>query len=545
MKNLKLALLSIFLIALSFTSCTNDEPVIEPQNIEDSQSITTSLAQLKTQFNSEGNITPTNNPAGNIVFDFCFDFVYPINLSYNNGATVTVNNLDGLIDIMVASTNELYINGIAFPFDVETFDNNTNSIVIETIENEEEFVELLLSCNFDDTVVCPEVYDPVCVEVTDPNGLTFTITYTNACYALEDGFTENDFIDDCSNDFYAGGLFDCFSINFPVDLITEDGEIITINTEEEFYNAIYNLYIFDFVYPFTITISENDSEESIVINNETEFETILENCYNNSDCYDIYAPVCVEVIDSNGEITIVTYDNDCYALLDGFTPNDFVDCGTIECTEDDIASILTACPWALSFNNDDLYIYQFNTDGTFEVTIENNSVTTGTWFIVDAANDLFFIPMNAESPNFDDEWEISSCNGQNFSAYSLALGPDGAVIESTCEDGNNPGDLCDEEYIAEIFEICNFWEANVNGVIYDYVFSGSGTLEIFNPNGVAVAGGTWEIGYDGGQSVTFMVLNTNLDSFTTVWFFINCDGEGNFDVITNGGAASDIQAACD
>ena len=61
MKNLKLALLSIFLIALSFTSCTNDEPVIEPQNIEDSQSITTSLAQLKTQFNSEGNITPTNN----------------------------------------------------------------------------------------------------------------------------------------------------------------------------------------------------------------------------------------------------------------------------------------------------------------------------------------------------------------------------------------------------------------------------------------------------------------------------------------------------
>ena len=42
-----------------------------------------------------------------------------------------------------------------------------------------------------------------------------------------------------------------------------------------------------------------------------------------------------------------------------------------------------------------------------------------------------------------------------------------------------------------------------------------------------------------------MVLNTNLDSFTTVWFFINCDGEGNFDVITNGGAASDIQAVCD
>jgi hypothetical protein len=519
MKNLKLALLSIFLIALSFTSCTNDEPVIEPQNIEDSQSITTSLAQLKTQFNSEGNITPTNNPAGNIVFDFCFDFVYPINLSYNNGATVTVNNLDGLIDIMVASTNELYINGIAFPFDVETFDNNTNSIVIETIENEEEFVELLLSCNFDDTVGCPEVYDPVCVEVTDPNGLTFTITYTNACYALEDGFTENDFIDDCSNDFYAGGLFDCFSINFPVDLITEDGEIITINTEEEFYNAIYNLYTFDFVYPFTITIAENDSEESIVINNETEFETILENCYNNSDCYDIYAPVCVEVIDSNGEITIVTYDNDCYALLDGFTPNDFVDCGTIECTEDDIASILTACPWALSFNNDDLYIYQFNTDGTFEVTIENNSVTTGTWFIIDTATDVFFIPMNAESPNFDDEWEISGCNGQNFFAYSLALGPDGAVIESTCDDGNNTTE-CTEENISALLVECDFWSADIDGQTYTYMFSSDGTIEV-NLNNDFITSGIWNT-VPLGPGIIGVSIDTDSENFANGWLFTDC-----------------------
>ena len=431
MKNLKLALLSTLIIAISFTSCTSDESVMEE---EDSQSITTSLAQLKTQFTSQGDVIPTNNPTGNIVFDFCFNFVYPISLSYNDGATVIVNDLDDLIDIMISSTNTLYVNGIVFPFDVETFDNNTNSIGIETIENEEEFVELLLSCGFDDTVVCPAVYEPVCVEVTDLDGVTFTITYTNACYALEDGFTENDFINDCSNDLYIGGLFDCFSINFPIDLITEDGEIITINTEEEFYNAIYDLYIYDFVYPFTITISENDSEQSIVINNETEFETILENCYNNSDCYDIYAPVCVEVTNSSSETSIITYDNDCYALLDGFTPDDFVDCGTNDCTEDIIESILVGCPWALSFNNtDDLYIYEFVNDGTFNVSSgSGNSVTTGTRHIVDSG-DNFFIVINAESNNFDDEWEVSACNGQNyFSAYSLALGPDGAIVELIC-----------------------------------------------------------------------------------------------------------------
>lgn len=131
------------LIALSFTSCTNDEPVIAEQNIEESAAIKTSLAQLRRRFDNEGNVIANKNIAGNIVFDFGFDFVYPLNLSYNNGTSVTVNSLDNLVDIMINSTNDLFIAGIEFPFNVEVYSDTENAIVVTTINNENEFLVLL------------------------------------------------------------------------------------------------------------------------------------------------------------------------------------------------------------------------------------------------------------------------------------------------------------------------------------------------------------------------------------------------------------------
>ena len=160
MKNFKLFLLSFVFIAGVLTSCTNDDAVVEQLNIEASESITTTLERLSEQFNSQGDVIPTENPTGNIVFDFCFDFVYPLDLAYNNGSTVTVASLNDLIGILINSTNDLYISGIAFPFNVETYDESTDSIVVVTINNEAEFVALLESCDFDvvDACECYEDY---------------------------------------------------------------------------------------------------------------------------------------------------------------------------------------------------------------------------------------------------------------------------------------------------------------------------------------------------------------------------------------------------
>jgi len=335
MKKIKLGLLSFLFAVLAVTSCTNNEPVADQQAIEESPSIVTSLSELRQKFNSEGNFTTENNPAGNIVFDFCFDFVYPLDLSYNNGTTVSVNSLDELVDIILASTDELYINGIAFPFDVEVYNDDSDAIEIVTINNEDDFIDLLDDCDFDDPQECAcfEEYDPVCVEITDPNGDTFTITYPNECYAACDGFGEDDFIEDCEDDYYTGGDLFCFEFNFPFDVIINEDTVVTINSLDDLFNATYDVYDFDFVYPFNVT-----TEDGIeTIENSEAFESLLEDCFDiydddyNEECEECdeedYDPVCIEITSPSGENEIVTLPNMCYALCLGYTQNDIVECG--------------------------------------------------------------------------------------------------------------------------------------------------------------------------------------------------------------------------
>ncbi len=136
MRRFKFTLFSIAMAFMVFVSCTNNEPVFEEQQTtEESEAIVTSLNQMKSLFNDDGNLNNDENPAGNVVFDFCFDFVYPLDLSFNNGTTVTVADLDGLINIIFSSTENLFITGIAFPFNVETYNEDTNAIEIVTINN--------------------------------------------------------------------------------------------------------------------------------------------------------------------------------------------------------------------------------------------------------------------------------------------------------------------------------------------------------------------------------------------------------------------------
>ncbi|WP_456439990.1 hypothetical protein, partial [Psychroserpens sp.] len=172
MKNFKLFLLSFVLIAGFLTSCSNNKSVVEEQNIDETEAITQSLNRLAQQFSDEGDVLAASNPSGNIVFDFCFDFVYPLNLSYNNGTTVSINSLDDLITILINSNDNLYINGVEFPFNVEVYNDDTDAIEIVTINNEDEFFDLLDDCDFDvvDECDCGDESEPVCVEVQAPDG---------------------------------------------------------------------------------------------------------------------------------------------------------------------------------------------------------------------------------------------------------------------------------------------------------------------------------------------------------------------------------------
>ncbi|WP_299226200.1 hypothetical protein [uncultured Psychroserpens sp.] len=414
MKNFKLLLLSFVIITGFLTSCSNNEPLVEEeQNIQESQAITTSLNQLRQQYNAEGDIIADDNPSGNIVFDFCFDFVYPLNLSYNNGTTVSVDSLDDLILILINSTNELYISGIAFPFDVEAFDDDSDAIEIITINNEEEFLDLLEDCDFNNVIqcVCTEDFDPVCVEVEAPDGESFIVTYPNACFAQCDGFTEEDFVDNCEEDYNCPGGTDCFTFNFPLTIITDNNETITVNSQEELDNALYNAYYFDFVYPFEVTLEEG---EVVTVGSVEDLEDLLDECFDdygnpNCDCNDDdLEPVCVEYDSGSGQVQILVFPNACIAECEGFSEEDFVDCdgdnGNSDCTPNDIFLLVTECSWSVGN-----YTYTFDSDGVVEIT-DNASTITGLWFIGNTGGTSPASIIIQGDQNMTDEWFFSGCD---------------------------------------------------------------------------------------------------------------------------------------
>nr|WP_321243490.1 hypothetical protein [uncultured Psychroserpens sp.] len=439
MKNLKLAFLSVLFVVCCFTSCTNNEPVVEEQNIEESASITTSLSQLRTQFDNQGDVIPTENPTGNIVFDFCFDFVYPINLSYNNGTTVTVNNLEDLIDVTINSTNDLYIDGIEFPFDVEVYNDETDAIETATINNEEEFIVLLESCDFNDgfDCECTEEYAPVCVEITAPDGETFLMTYPNACYAECDGFTENDFAENCEEDYNCPGGTDCFSFNFPLTIITDNGDTITVGSQEELDTVLYNVYYFDFVYSFDVTLEDGTV---LTIGNEEAFIELLETCFGGNDggndcgCDEVFDPVCVQY-EENGEVIIEVFANACYAECEGFTENDFVECGNQSgCSEEDVSILMVACQFWTVTIGDQEYTYIFGSDGTVTVNLDNEMITTGTWSTSISNDGLVVVNINTESGNFTSDWTVYDCNENNPTGPNVVSSAAWITnIESGCE----------------------------------------------------------------------------------------------------------------
>ncbi len=344
MKKMKLLLFSMFITLLTFTSCTNDDVVNTTNNVENSASVKTALAELETHFDENGRLDPLKNPIGNIFFDFCFDFVYPINLTYNTGVDVTVNSFDELVGVILSSTDTLFINGISFPFDVEIFEQG--QIVVQTISNEQEFATLIETCGFEDEeCICTTEYAPVCVEIGNPNdGGDFIIEFPNACHAECEGFTQNDFVD-CEDNGNPISDDDCFEYVFPISVMDQN-DVVEINSIEELELFIFVNGNANFIYPFEV-IQEGDMV--IIIENENDYITLLESC-NTTTCEDECPqdgnPVCVS---DNG--LIIEFANECLAFCAGYTPNNFVDCNSSDC-ESNCPEITVYAPVCVNVGNE-------------------------------------------------------------------------------------------------------------------------------------------------------------------------------------------------
>lgn len=258
MKKFKILVLIFSVLTAILVSCSTDE-IDETQK---SDALRIYLNEYKKVNGLTGKNLTTNS-------NVCFEFVYPLTLSYNNGSTVTVQNESELYNLLDNETADLYINGIAFPFQLLV----SGSTTPVTITNEVEFWEAINDCGINS-------YD----------------------------------------DFIVSGP--CYSFVYPFSMLTNTNQTIRVNNEQElfalFQSSNDNRYIVNFVYPFSVVYNNT----TVQIDNEYEFAEINNDCtYSNCNCPEVINPVCVNI---SG--VIIEFPNACLAECAGFSSANFVNC---------------------------------------------------------------------------------------------------------------------------------------------------------------------------------------------------------------------------
>ncbi len=154
----------------------------------------------------------------------CYQLIYPVNLVDGDGNTYTATSEEEFIELIVEQP-ELY-----FEFPIALTDEDGNTI---TAEDEEDLFELLASCD--------TVYDP-----PGPDTIIFE------------------------------GFFGCYDLAYPANVIDLDGNTITVNNADEFFNLLLNGNFTDFAYPLTLI---GEDGETITVNNHEELCAAVEECY--------------------------------------------------------------------------------------------------------------------------------------------------------------------------------------------------------------------------------------------------------------------------
>ncbi len=262
-------------------------------------------------------------PAYDITFDnSCYVLNYPIQLINMADEIITIESEVELID---ALTLDAYY--FVFPFDMTRDDG-----VVVTVNNMDEIFEALIDCN--------------------------------DFYGDEDVEWESDF-----------AIFGCYLFTFPFDVLTDDGEIITVNDEFELTDLILVGVIVDFSYPISLL---NEDGEIVTANSTEEVQALLDECEGMDNGGGGFEPVDRDLFD----LWVGTY-------FDAFPSG-------IPCYEIDFPITFTNTDdnTELTINNQEEYDAQFLNEfpnlgsylGVFPMTV--TYTLSGEEFIINASEDI-------------------------------------------------------------------------------------------------------------------------------------------------------------
>ncbi len=237
--------------------------------------------------------------------DYVVDFVYPLDITYEDGETAVINNIDELGEafgsclpdegwssqsVPAFILGDEYCISLVYPLTVSDIEENTY-----TVDSEEEFIDLLASNNF-------FFFEFPITVVENESGEEIVVS--NEEEFFESMFSCEEINQPCDSLVWDGQI-GCYDIVFPTTLLLEDGSEVTVENSDELTALLAGNEVIGFVYP--LDLIEIETGESVTVNSEEELIEALINCgvfvgfgipvelmiEGNGTCYDMVFPVSI------------------------------------------------------------------------------------------------------------------------------------------------------------------------------------------------------------------------------------------------------------
>jgi len=426
--------LSMVCFALTVTSCQKEPNDIAPQQQEGAILADSPIAKLI------ANTTANDGSFDNIVDGAsCFDLSFPYTVEVN-GIQITIDSVEDLElieEIFDAIEDDADLLDIIFPVTVVLSDYT--EVVIENKDALRALAEECIEGGNDDDIECIDIVYPITVLSFDTNQVqTASVTVEN---------------DKQLRRFFAGlDEEDIVSISYPIDLKTFEGEVITVNSNEELVAAIENA-----------------------------------------------KALCDE-------------DDD-----DDYNDDDF--------TKEQLDILLVECPWLVKDvkrNNENQsdqyfeYIMTFIEDEIVTVTDRMGTQFSGTW-MTRVSDDGVLLKLTFDTlTDFNLEWTVYEIEEGKIKLFQED--ENRIVLRKYCE----PNDQCSEANIVGALNECKWAITSFNNediyadILIDFT---SFNIHAWNPNGVAVDEGNWDIS---GKVINLNSLSMDLMDINGAWNIIDC-----------------------
>ncbi len=451
--NYALKVLSLAIVLL-FVSCQDETiEVIDPtdnQTVQANSPVARLMQRTSLNDGSSDNIIDQSS---------CSDIVLPV--------TVVVNGLEIIIDseedfelieaIFEEFTNDNDELEIVYPITIIL--SNHEEIVINSQQELEALIADCIEGGEDDDIECIDFQYPITISTYDSNNQiadTVVINSDAELYELFENLDPATFV----------------SLNFPVTLVTADGNEVVVSNYEELANAI-----------------------------EAAIEACDEDDDNDYDDDDVDLP-----IDQLNELLTT-----CPWIVDKLIVNG-----------DDLGEQYEG------------YVLTFFENGTVTATI-NDAVWNGTWGVEATSVGLVFVLEIEGLEDFNNIWRLHGVEHYNgVIKLDFRRGDSRLRLKKNCDNGN-PTD-CSETFVDQALTNCFWRVVSYNGngefSDFELYFRESQTLEVQHSINDGVFFGAWSTSQSGaGVVVEISQLDGNLMVFNSNWTITEC-AAGRFKMVS-------------